>query len=407
MLGARRAACNHNAQAAAEFQLDHVHHRATQTDLKEELRDLRFLKAFFDFLVELFSQKRNGHENRGLKFLHIAADGAERFDELHFNRQHQAEHEVGGEGEGVEKRENNHQGVGRCDVDIECHECAFNVGDKVAVREHSAFGLAGGAGGVDDGCDVVALCAVGIVPCAAAGDAKLFVADYLSVADLLAIEDDAVDDNDRLKARKALADLHHHFKVSSVGGNDGGVGVLEDVFDFVVVKLRIERSYGEASAGLREVGFHPDRRVAENDGDILFAWLEVEHRAVAFGDFAHAFEEVAPGAGFPLFVFVPLQCVRRRIAFSTAFKKTSDCHTISPYEYEYYTKESGRFVDKADIILKSVILLLKQIHRLQLQPTTLPPPPSTHDFDFDFNSRLRLSTSASLRKARLAERTNS
>ena len=63
------------------------------------------------------------------------------------------QHDVGHLGERVKERENAEDGVFGADVD---HlENAFGFGLKVAVREHHALGIAGGARGVEDHRDVV------------------------------------------------------------------------------------------------------------------------------------------------------------------------------------------------------------------------------------------------------------
>ncbi len=65
----------------------------------------------------------------------------------------QREHDVGHLGKRVEERENAEDGVFGADVD---HlEDTFGFGFKVAVRQHHALGVAGGARGIQDHRDVV------------------------------------------------------------------------------------------------------------------------------------------------------------------------------------------------------------------------------------------------------------
>ena len=99
------------------------------------------------------------------------------------------QHDVGHLGERVKERENAEDGVFGADVDDA--ENAFGFGVEVAVREHHALGVAGGARGVEDHGDVVGGDRNGTEGAGACGEDGAQVGE--AVFGVVAVDDDELD----------------------------------------------------------------------------------------------------------------------------------------------------------------------------------------------------------------------
>ena len=262
--------------------------------------------------------------------MQVARDRAERLDEDRLAPELVHQHEVRGEGKGVEERKDEEYRVVLVQVRVKRLHRAANVRDEVRVREHRALRLAGRAGRVEDRGDVVGSGDVRVIPRPAPRDAQLLVRDNVDAAvDLLAVVDGAVNDDDAAERRKALRDREHHLEMGLVGRDDTDLGVLEDVRNLVVVKLRVDRDDRRARADLREIRLHPGRRVAEDDCPVFLVRLEPEGASVALRDFTHALEVFGPRAVLPHLVLAPgkgdgIGPIRGR-----TFQESSDCHGTS------------------------------------------------------------------------------
>ena len=167
-----------------------------------------------------------------------------------------------------------------------------------------------------------------VIPRAAAGNAELIEPDYLDLADCLPLVYDAVHADDAPELRELRREAHHHLEVVDVGRDDDGLGIRENVLDFGVVQLRVERHDRNAGAGLGEIRLEPGRGVAEDDGGVLLARLQVEARSVALGDVPDAGEVLPPRATHPRLVFTPYERVAARPLRDVLFKQSANSHVL-------------------------------------------------------------------------------
>ena len=296
----RRTAGDHEAELTAELHLHHVHHRSPETDLHQELRHLRLPKAVLDLLMKLLREERNRAEDRRLRVVDVLPDRAEGLHEHHRAAAHQRHHEVRLEGERVEKRQHDEEGVVGRELAAEELERSLGVGDEVRVRQHRALRLAGRTRRVDDRGNVPSLGDMGVIPGTSSRQAKLGIFDDIdSIVDLLSVMNNAVDNHNASQVRKFLGNRHHHLEMSRIRRHDTDARVLENVGNLVVMELRINRYHRDARAALREIGLHPGRTVRQNDRGVLVARLEPEPLSVTLSDLANALEHLAVAARLP------------------------------------------------------------------------------------------------------------
>ena len=130
---ARRAACDHEAEASAETELDHVHDGSAKADLQKEARDLRALQRLVDLLVDLLGEERDGHHDGRLQRLDVLDDRPERLHEADLRADDHGAHEVRRERECVEEGQHHEERVAFGDLRAEALERADYVVEKVGV----------------------------------------------------------------------------------------------------------------------------------------------------------------------------------------------------------------------------------------------------------------------------------
>ena len=306
---------------------------AAKTDLEKELRRLRIVKALLQLVEELLGEKRNGHYRRRPQDVDVAADGAEGFHELELAAYEERNHQIGREAERMEERQHHKQRIGYRHRHVERLQRAVHVCVEVVVRQHRALRLARRAGGIDDRSDVFRLRLVRIIPRAAARNPELVETDHADLADLLALEYDAVDYDDAAKLGEFRHEVHHHAKVRLVGSDDSRFGILENILDLVLVELRIKRHDSHARARLCEIALDPLRAVREDYRHIVLARLKAETRTVALGKIAHPGIRLRPGTRLPHLVLTPGKGVVLTILLYIVLKQSTNCHRHSPLNH--------------------------------------------------------------------------
>ena len=201
----------------------------------------------------------------------------------------------------VRERQKGDAGVGRVEVEIGGREVL--VGGDVAVGEGNAFGLAGGAGGVDERGQIVRLDGVseGVEDRIALGTARIGVAQHLAEGD----------------GAFGSGGIHHHdaFEVGLVAhggelvelharGDDGdaAAGVANLLRDLLAGEGGIEGDVGRADGERGKVGNDPLPAVFADERDAIALFrAELEKRS---GQGAHALIDLIGRERLPLAEFI-------------------------------------------------------------------------------------------------------
>ena len=222
---------------------------AAQVEGLEEKEDAVGTQGVVDLLRELLDQERDRHENRRVVDAHVLGGGAEGAHELEPRMERKRDDEVGGEGKGVEERQDDEEAV-VAPEEGDGLGCAGGVDHEVGMGEEGALWRAGCARGVYDGADVV-LGDLGGGIAAGVGEGAFAVdVETLLNGDARAAADEggglalAVVEEHGLHKRQARQDGLKQREVRGVGHNGAGLGVGEDVGDLGGAQLGIHRDDG-------------------------------------------------------------------------------------------------------------------------------------------------------------------
>ena len=201
----------------------------------------------------------------------------------------------------MEKRKNNKEGVRLVDSFAKSGKSSRRILREVRMGEHGALRLARRAGSVYHTCDVVLFTYVLVVPSACAALLLEFrkVVNG-NVADSRIGRRASVYNDNRPEIRKLGGNLLHHRNMGRIRGDDNRAGILQNVFNLVIMKLRIQRNHGNPRTGTGKVHIHPLRAVLQSLSHILFTRFQTELRAVRLGGGAHILQERTVRAIRPL-----------------------------------------------------------------------------------------------------------
>ena len=123
-------------------------HDAAEAQLQQQARAGVRSDFFLDPIENFLDQQRHRHQHGWLQRPEVLGDGPQALDKIHTAAAADRHQEIGGEGKGVKQRQDHEKPVFAAQIGND-GEATFDIRAEIGVREHCAFGLARGAGGVD------------------------------------------------------------------------------------------------------------------------------------------------------------------------------------------------------------------------------------------------------------------